>query len=105
MKQIGRPFQAGHPGGPGRQKGSRNKLAEAFLDALHKDFLEHGKAAMEAARQESPLGYCRMVAGLLPQKLEVSRVVADLSDDELLAIIRAANETEPILRTPGKELH
>lgn len=104
MKPIGRPFEPGNPGGPGRKPGSRNKLAEAFLDALHEDFLEHGKAAIEAARQESALGYCRMVAGLLPQKLEVSRVAADLTDAELLAIIRGADD-EPVVRLPGEELH
>jgi hypothetical protein len=67
MRMIGKPFQPGHPGGPGRKRGSRNQLAEAFLDALHKDFLDHGEAAIEAARVESPLGYVRMIAGLLPQ--------------------------------------
>lgn len=81
-------FQPGNPGGPGRPKGSRNKLAESFLDALHKDFLEHGVKAIAAARAESPLGYVRIVAGLLPQKLELDRSSANVSDDDLLAIIR-----------------
>ena len=75
---IGRPFQPRNPGGPGRPKGSRNKLAEAFLEALHADFQAHGAAAIEAARTESPLGYVRVVASLLPQKLEVNRVAGDL---------------------------
>lgn len=82
-------FRPGHSGGPGRPKGSRNKLAESFLDALHADFKAHGAAAIEAARAESALGYVRVVASLLPQKLEVSHPVAAMTDDELLAIIAA----------------
>ena len=85
-------FKLGNPGGPGRPKGSRNKLSETFLDALHADFQANGAAAIEAARVESPLGYIRIVAGLLPQKVDVARGSADISDDELLAIIRGGVE-------------
>ena len=87
-------FQPGNPGGPGRPKGSRNRLAEAFLDALHADFLEHGVAAIEAARAESPLGYVRIVASLLPQKLQVEGSTGSLSDDELVAIIRRSGDDQ-----------
>ncbi len=83
-------FQPGHPGGPGRPKGSRNKLAVSFLDALHKDFLAHGAEAIGAARAESPLGYLRVIASLLPQKLEMTPGGGNVSDEDLLAIIRAA---------------
>lgn len=85
-------FQPGNPGGPGRPKGSRNRLTEAFLDRLHADFQEHGAAAIEAARIESPLGYIRIVAGLLPQKVEVAHGAADMSDAELLAVIHGRVE-------------
>jgi hypothetical protein len=104
---IGRPFQPRNPGGPGRPKGSRNKLAEAFLEALHADFQAHGAAAIEAARTESPLGYVRVVASLLPQKLEVNQVAGDLSDDELLAIIRgdSGEDAAPPLPRSSEGLH
>ena len=88
-------FQPGNPGGPGRPKGSRNKLTETFLEALHSDFQVHGAVAIEAARVESPLGYVRVVAGLLTQKVEVAHGSGSLTDDELLAIIRSgAEETD-----------
>ncbi len=82
---VGRPFQ---PGNPGRPKGTRNKLAETFFDALHNDFLQHGASAIVGAREESPLGYLKVVASVIPQKLEVEKVTASVTDDELLAIIR-----------------
>lgn len=84
------PFLPGSPGGPGRPKGSRNRLAESFLDALYQDFQAHGVEAVEAARAESPLGYLKIVAGLLPQKLEVGPGGGSVSDADLLAIIRGA---------------
>jgi len=101
-------FKPGGAGGPGRPKGSRNKLAESFLDALHRDFLEHGVEAIAAARAESPLGYVKMVASLLPQKVQVETSdLSRVSDDELLAIIRGA-DNEPAFSDdaePGGAVH
>lgn len=85
-------FQKGGPGGPGRRPGSRNKIAASFFDALYADFQANGVEAIAAARVESPLGYLRMVASLLPQKLQVEAVTAGVSDDELVAIIRQAED-------------
>jgi hypothetical protein len=82
------PFQSGSSGGPGRPRGSRNKLSESFLDALYQDFQTSGIAAIVAARAESPLGYVRMIASLMPQKLELDRPLA-LSDEDLLQIVQA----------------
>ena len=87
---MGKPFLPGNPRGPGRPKGSRNKLSEAFLDAMHQDFAEHGVAAIAQARLESPLGYVRMVAALLPHKHEVHQDddLSTLTDAELEAQLR-----------------
>jgi hypothetical protein len=86
---IGKPFQAGNPGRP---KGTRNKLAETFFDALHKDFLQHGASAIVGAREESPLGYLKVVASVIPQKFEIERTNDKVSDEELLEVIRAGTE-------------
>jgi hypothetical protein len=79
------------PGNPGKPKGSRNKLAESFLDSLYRDFQANGDAVLIAARAESPLGYCKMVASLLPQKIQLEQVASAVTDDELLAIIRGGS--------------
>lgn len=84
-KPRGRPFA---PGNPGRPKGSRNKLAESFLDVLYRDWETNGEAAIAAAREESPLGYVKVVASLLPTKVEVEHDVSRMTDEELLAIAR-----------------
>lgn len=80
------------PGNPGRPKGTRNKLAETFFDALHKDFLVHGASAIVGAREESPLGYLKVVASVIPQKLEIEKVASQVTDEELVEIIRAGTE-------------
>jgi hypothetical protein len=79
------------PGNPGKQKGTRNKLAESFLNGLYRVFEKYGEAALVAARAESALGYCKMVASLLPQKIQLEQVAAAVTDDELLAIIRGGS--------------
>ena len=91
-KQRGRPFQPGESGNPfGRPKGSRNKLAEAFIADVYADWLEHGILALVRVRQ--PAAYLRIVAALLPQHIEVSDDVGLLSDSELdarLELVEAA---------------
>lgn len=77
-----KPGQSGNPAG--RPKGSRNKLGEAFLEALQKDFDEHGVSAIERTRTTKPEVYVRVIAGLLPSEhnLNINRN-EELSDDEL----------------------
>ena len=61
----------GHPGGPGRPKGSRHKLSEDFLAALLDDFNENGVAAIAAAREQNPSAYLKTIAMIVPKSLEV----------------------------------
>lgn len=86
-------FVSGNIGG-GRSKGSRNKLGEAFIDALHDDFAEHGVAAIQVVRTEKPDQYLKVIASLLPKdiNLNVNDGQADLTDDELIERIRTLTE-------------
>jgi hypothetical protein len=72
----------------GRGKGVRNKLSHAFLEALHRDFEQHGEEAIKIARIERPIEYIKVVAGILPKEFEITdNRLQELSDDELEAII------------------
>ena len=82
----------------GRPRGSRNKLSDAFLQALADDFEAHGKGVVEKVRTERPQDYLRIVASVMPKRMEVEDVgrprrAADLSDDELAAIVGRAKLT------------
>ena len=46
------PGQSGNP--KGRPIGSRNKLNEKFILALHDDFTKHGTAVIEKVRESRP---------------------------------------------------
>lgn len=84
-KPRGRPFEVGNRANPnGRPKGSRNKLGEAFLAALHEDFLENGKAAIEVCRAEKPEAYLKVIASILPKQAEITVNEYERMDDKQL---------------------
>lgn len=91
----GVPFGKGASPGPGRPRGSRSKLSEAFLAAIHQDFTVHGAAAIAVARDADPLGYVRMVAGLMPTKTEVATDVCEMTDEDLLVLVRSSDGLVP----------
>jgi hypothetical protein len=83
-------FLAGNSGNGGRQKGARNKLGEAFLDALHEDFNEHGQAAIVQVRTEKPDQYLKVIASILPRDLNVNINPNDeMTDEQLIERIRS----------------
>lgn len=71
-----KPGQSGNPAG--RPKGSRNKLGEAFIEALLADFTKAlsegtlGTEAIKAMREEKPNEYAKMIASLLPKEIEAN---------------------------------
>lgn len=68
----------------GRPKGSKNKLGEDFISALQQDFEAHGVAAIATVREERPHEYLKVIAGILPKELNITKTtVEELSDDDL----------------------
>jgi len=79
-------------------------LREDFLKALADDFADHGVAAIVAYREEKPADYLKIIVSILPKELSVSGQRGgseDLSDDELLARIRALDGVIAALTTGG----
>jgi hypothetical protein len=75
------------PGNPGKPKGSRHALGEAFIKALHDDFAKHGVSTIEKVRDEKPEAYVKVIASLLPKEFKIE-TVSELSDEQLDARIR-----------------
>jgi Family of unknown function (DUF5681) len=81
------PWRSGQSGNPaGRRKGSRNQLGEDFLRDLYNAWTEHGPAALKAAAQEKPAEFCKMVASLLPKKINLKNELSEFTDEQLAAL-------------------
>jgi hypothetical protein len=100
MGALGR-FVSGNSGGPGRPKGSRNRLGEEFLSDLYADWTEHGASVIAEVRERNPVAYLRTVAGLLPRQVGITTVREDvraMTDEELARAPLSAHETLRLAR-------
>jgi len=80
-------FQPGHPGGPGRPKGSRAKLSELAATLLYENFTVNGAETIETVRKRKPEVYLASVIALLPKQAQkVESPFVDISDQELEAL-------------------
>src|SRR4051794_38768351 len=71
-EKSGRFVAGNNAGFGGRPKGSRNKLGDSFIEDLHTVWEEHGLAALVATAKKKPAEFCRIVALLLPQNVNLS---------------------------------
>ena len=76
---VGKPFTAGNPGRP---KGARSRLGEAFLEAMHASFEEHGVRAIQDVIKNKPDQYLKVIASLMPKQL-------DLDEEAAANVVRA----------------
>ena len=86
-------FKLGGSGGPGRPKGSKNKITKAYLKALTKEVTKHGAEVLERVRKESPEVWLRLAAQLVPKDIDVRhsgdvtvQVVNYSEDDEYQSV-------------------
>jgi hypothetical protein len=62
-------FLTANNGGPGRPKGSRNKLGEEFLDDLIEAWRANGKKALALCAAREPTQFCKLVSNILPREI------------------------------------
>ena len=70
---------------PDGLRGSRNKLSEAVICALLRDFSKHGEKAIVKVRRDQPGIYLKVLALLIPRqdKLEHTNTIKTMTDEEL----------------------
>lgn len=69
-------FVTGNIGG-GRPKGSRNKLTTEFLDDLLSEWQRSGQSALSLMAKTDPSGFVKVVANIIPAKLEATLNIDD----------------------------
>lgn len=84
------------PKSPGRPKGARTKLGEAFFEALYDDFKEHGVAAIVKVRDEKPDQYIRTVAAVMPKEIEAGERLSSVLEEILERVDGRTREITPL---------
>ena len=84
--------ESGNPAG--RLRGSRNRLSEAVISALLRDFSKHGEKAIAKVRRTQPAAYLKCLALLVPRehKVEHSNPLKAMSDEQLDEALAALRE-------------
>ena len=71
-------FQPGQSGNlAGRRKGVQESRYRSFKKQALEHWERHGEAALDAALAESPLGYCKMMLGILPKETSIDATLAN----------------------------
>jgi hypothetical protein len=69
-------FLPGNIGG-GRPKGSRGKLSERFISDLYERWEQSGAQVLKTVAETDPVALMRVVAGLIPTKIDASLAIID----------------------------
>ncbi len=66
-------FLQGNSGNPaGRPRGSRNRLAQQFIDDLELEWKRSGSSALSKVAATNPEAFCKLVSITLPAKIDQS---------------------------------
>ena len=87
VAHLWKPGQSGNPAG--RPKGARNRLEECFLADLLEDWEANGVVALGKAREKDPASYVKIVASLMPKKVDPDGALDGITRDELRLAITA----------------
>jgi hypothetical protein len=98
-------FLSGCKPGPGRSRGSRNRLADAFIADLREVWEAHGIQALEKCALEEPSQFLRVIASLMPRDINLNVAIdaASFADRFAQAAALLGQDIEPP-RRPRKLL-
>jgi len=91
--------QSGNPSG--RKPGSRNKLSERVIRDVLADWRAHGAEAIARCRAENATAYLRVVASLVPNRVDVQANGGYSLIDILRELGRQGAAKDPAPSAPG----
>jgi len=77
-------FKKGRKGGPGRPKGSKNKLSQKFIENLYAKWQEVGNDALDTLYDLDVGKFVQIVANLVPKDIDIQ---AEIRGDQDRPII------------------
>jgi hypothetical protein len=77
----------GNTGLPGRPKGARNKLSEAFIDDIYEDWKQHGIQVIREVRETRPSDYLKICALLVRCSSEFNSISETMHSDAIAELI------------------
>lgn len=80
-------FQPGNKEQRRKQKGCRDRISRAFLEAFAADFEENGAATIVRMRKEDPSSYVKIAVALQPKEVEVKHFIEGVEDADIQAVI------------------
>jgi len=96
-----RPGQSGNPAG--RPRGSRNRLADAFITDLRDCWEAHGRVALERVARDEPATLLKVVASLMPRDIDINLTTtvdsASFAEKFRAAVALLGNAPEPRMKT------
>src|ERR1700733_39407 len=82
-------WKPGHSGTPAGKPKGRQQLETRFLEDLAADWEDNGKEAIRLARIDDPTSYVKVVASLMPKKVDPDGALDGITRDELRLAITA----------------
>ena len=96
-------FVKGQKGGPGRPKGSRNRLGENFLADMQAAWEAKGADVIHTVIAERPQDFLKVVASLMPKELLVkTEPLEEMTDAELADLIAQFDQVAAVARKLGR---
>ncbi|MEO1642142.1 MAG: hypothetical protein AAFR74_02320 [Pseudomonadota bacterium] len=94
-------FQKGNKASPGRPKGSRNKLGEAFIADLFAAWERDGADAIQRVIRDKPDVFLKVVSTLIPKQVDINPVT--INKIELVAPKCEQSNTKSISKQPQSD--